>query len=196
MEREQMLKELAALPARHETAMQDYQERYGPAVAYRTKHQEMMLTAGEADMHLSHINAHRGESTARLRDQLRKCPPTVLDNAIRWVESQVKARKALGTSERVFGQVPGGPGFLSERDRTPADVAATLRAEQALGKLNGLYESPLDVVEKRVKEILEELATADAAALWDKPAAPTQPPRRKQKGPFNDPNTIAELELT
>jgi hypothetical protein len=195
MEREQIREELAALPTWHEAAMQDYHERFGPALAYRTRHQEMMVAAGEADTQLSHINGYRAESAARLRDQLRKCPPAVLANAHRWVESQVKARKALGTSERMWGQAPGGTGFISERDRTDADRAATLRAERALGQLNTLYESPLDVIEKRVKEILDELQAADAAALWDKPAAPVPAPRRKQKGPFNDPREIAELVL-
>jgi hypothetical protein len=193
MERERMLEELAAIPARHETAVKDYQERYGAAVAYRAHHQEMMRLAGEADMQWSHLNAHKHESAGRLRDALRQNPPHVLANAIRYAEAQVKARKSLGTSERVFGQVPGGQAFTSERDRTDADRAATVRAEQALGKLNGLYEAPDDVIEDRVKAILDELAAADAAALWDKPVAPVPAPRRKRRPPFNIEGEMAEL---
>jgi hypothetical protein len=81
MERERMLEELAAIPARHETAVKDYQERYGAAVAYRAHHQEMMRLAGEADMQWSHLNAHKHESAGRLRDALRQNPPHVLANA-------------------------------------------------------------------------------------------------------------------
>jgi hypothetical protein len=128
-----------------------------------------------------------------LTREVANTPHPVLKDAIAQLEAEVQGSEEVGRSMVTFAQVPGAAAMTSSAGRTAAHEAATQRKRYALTSLKLLIPMAGDPTQA-IRQILNDLRKSEMDALPNV-LQPAQPPRRKQKGPFNDPHTIAALEL-
>src|SRR5437868_2881331 len=156
--RDDLIRQLNDLPAERTAEHKRFmdEQRNGPnsekplcsyteAIAYARRHRDMMALAQIGADASSQFHTATHMMRASLQDEARKAMPAALTAAIRDMEAEVEKRKALGFVPVSFSQIPGGEIHMVAKHRTEADVAATTRAEQALGRLQGLALVPGDL---------------------------------------------------